>query len=207
MFDQQDGQVKPVVDEVDQIHQFDDLLWIHAGSRFIQQQQLRVGMPARGQFPPGAADRMAGFWLFHSEYLPVKIARKSMACSVSSFSFTEKFLAAQNAVCQGYNLHADGKRCGHYPARIRFGKQTDILEGPSNSLAGDFEWFHAGNGFTLKHDTCRGWGIEAGDQVENSGLSCAVWSDQARQVTLVQGDIKILHRAQTAKVLGQAFDF
>ena len=50
MFDQQDGQLELIPDEVDQFHQLADLVGVHAGGWFIQQEQVWIGSQGAGDF-------------------------------------------------------------------------------------------------------------------------------------------------------------
>jgi len=52
MLDKQDGQLKFLLDPVDEFHKLGNLPGIHAGGRFIQEEQLRSRGEGPGDFQP-----------------------------------------------------------------------------------------------------------------------------------------------------------
>ena len=65
-----------------------------------------------------------------------------------------------------------------------FLEDTDVLKGPRNAHARDLVRLAAGQVVALKVNPATGWWQQAGDQVEDRGLACAVRTNQAEDTAL-----------------------
>ncbi len=80
-------------------------------------------------------------------------------------------------------------------------EQADILECPRNAHVRDSVWFKPKNGLLPELDRTRGWFVDTGDQVENSGLACSVRADKADNAALRHIETHISHSSEAAKFL------
>src|SRR5205085_604889 len=78
-------------------------------------------------------------------------------------------------------------------------KETDVLKGARDTLAGDFMRLLSDNRFPLETDFAFARLIDSGDQIENGGLAGAVWTDQSDQFLFPDGQVQRRHRRQAAE--------
>ncbi len=89
----------------------------------------------------------------------------------------------------------------HVVQRAQLGEQPDVLKGAGEAAARNQERLHAGDVLPVQRDLSLGGRIDAGDDVEQCGLACAVWSDDADDLALFNMDIDIGQRSQAAELL------
>ena len=78
-------------------------------------------------------------------------------------------------------------------------KQTDVLEGPGDSGLVYFRGFLAGNVDSRQLNASRVRLIYACQQIENSGLTGSVGTDETVKLSLFYADLKIINCLKAAK--------
>ena len=79
-------------------------------------------------------------------------------------------------------------------------EQTDVLEGTGDAHAVDLDGGLARAVHAVDDDRAARGLIDAGQQVEDRGLACTVRADQTCDLRPADGQIKVVHGAQTAEV-------
>ena len=91
------------------------------------------------------------------------------------------------------------KTCLHIVQHRQILKQTDVLEGPGNAGLVYFRGFPAGNVDSCQLNASRIRLIYACQQIENSGLTGSVGTDETVKLSLLYADLKIINCLKAAK--------
>ena len=211
MLDKQDGQVEMVTDGLDEVHELDTFLRVHAGGGFVQQQHAGLGGQGAGdlQTALGTVGQVAG--LFVPQILQVHGLQQAVG-DVDGFLL---FAAGGGVAGQGApdaGLGAAVAADHHVLQHGHVAEQTDVLEGAGHAQRRDevglapVEQMLLAVGAVQVHGAFRGL-VDAGDAVEEGGLAGAVGADEGHDLTFVDGQVQLVEGAQTAEVTRQALDF
>ena len=92
------------------------------------------------------------------------------------------------------------KTCLHIVQHRQILKQTDVLEGPGNAGLVYFRGFPAGNVDSCQLNASRIRLIYACQQIENSGLTGSVGTDEAVKLSLFYADLKLSTALRPPKI-------
>ena len=198
MLHQQDGEAILVLDEADELHQLDFLGRVHPGGGFIQQQQLR----ARGE---GADD-----------FQPALVAvGQALGRCVGEFSELEKlqhvhdlrgdFLllvpkdrpARERVRDAADDVQVEGD--AHVVEDRERREEADVLERPRDAVLGDLVGCEAVDVVAAERDAALGRLIDAGDEVEDSGLTRAVRPDEPKELVGLNLEVERVDRCEAAE--------
>ena len=76
-----------------------------------------------------------------------------------------------------------------------------------NAHLGHLMGLGLGNVLAAVDDMPAGGGVDAGDEVEEGGLSRAVWPQESLDFPLFNEEVQVVHDSQPAKAFGQARGF
>ena len=88
----------------------------------------------------------------------------------------------------------------HIVLRGHICKQADILECTGDAHTGHLAGLHTLCVDAFEQHRTAGRLINTGQQIENGGLTGTVGTDQTGNLGRANGDVKAIHRRQTAKV-------
>ena len=198
MLNQQHGHLKLFANQRNGFHQFCGFGRVHACRRFIQKQQRGVGSQCAGNlqlalfairqiFCGGIGKR------FHAKYR--KQCHGFFACGLFFFPV---FRGTQQCGCHAVST-APIIRHQHIIQHRHLFKQTDILKGTRCADANNLLRLFAGYVLPVQRDTAGSGLINAGEQVENSGFACAIWSNEADKFAFGDFNRKVFYCLEAAK--------
>ena len=198
MLDQQDRNAEPVADCVDAFQQVLGLGRVHAGGRLIKQQQLHAGCERTRDFELalGAVRQVRRLRL--GETFKLENPQQVDGLPMHLLLFTPEARGAEN---RATHVVAEGfvERDKHVLLNRHLLEQADILESSSDAGANDLIGFLAVHFLAVQPEFAVGGLVHAGEQVEDGRLTGAVRSDQADELTLVDGHVEIVDSAQTTE--------
>lgn len=190
MFDQQNGDAETVADRVDAVQQILGFRRIHACRRLVKQQQFHAGRQRSCDFQ-----------------LTLRSIRQ-----IRGFGFGQSFQSENTQQVYGFGMHVafllpEGRRAEDRTAQpvgegfverhkhVLFDRhlieQSNVLEGSCDSRTHDLIRFLAVHAFAVEEElTFRGL-VNAGQQVEHSGLACAVRPDQTDKFARIDGHVEV----------------
>ena len=85
----------------------------------------------------------------------------------------------------------------------KFREEPDVLEGSGDARLGDPVGLLTGDRFALVVDHAFRGRVVTGDHVEEGRLACAVWSDEADDLVLLEGEVKVVDGDEAAELHGE----
>ena len=206
VLDQQDRDAQIVAHALDQRHRVCCFQRVHAGSRLVQEHELRIGRqsPCNLQSPLKSVGKVLGERLAFAAQSNIRqqllsaLVRlglllhhrpQSQQCAVPS-----RFQAA---------VHADQ----HILESGHVAEETDILEGPSQPQRSGAIGTQAADLLAIEQHLTRRRSVKAGDHVEKGRLASAVRADQTGDRAFLDIEVESAHRGQAAKMLADFSSF
>ena len=189
-----------------QLIHLNGFLGVQSGSGFVQKNQARLHRQRAGNFQAfectvghavgtGIDISLQAHKTHQLGSLGVQLAVAPFECWPTQGSFEQVAVQAQvgthHHVLDGAHVHAD----------------LQVLKGARHAPAGQLIRRFAGDGFAIEQNASGGGCVNAGDQVEQRGFTCAVGANHRIHNSCVDGKADVLHRLDTTKVDGQVFDF
>ena len=192
-----------VTDAVDQLAQHHFLRRVHARSRFVERDELRVGGQSAGNFqaPLVAVTQGAGLVVGKFGYAHI-VQQLARARGNGSFFGLEGPRAEHGA--QQAGVGADVAPDHHVFQRSHFGKQANVLKGSRDARLCHGVHRRGLVGLTRQGKRAAVGRVQTGQDVKEGRFSSAVGADQAVNLAALDLDAHIAERLQSAKTLGYA---
>ena len=206
MLDQEDRHVEVVADKTDRVHQLRRLVRVHARSRLIEQQQLRIGRHgARDLQLALLAVRQVGR---EQVALPVEVKDLEQLDRLLGDLFLALAESADVQTRLGEGIaNAVAETETDIVKHAHLAEQADILKRAGNAELVDLNRRLAVEADPVERDGARGGLVNAGQHVEDRRLAGTVRSDQTVQLPLFNGEIEAVDRLESAEPDGQILGF
>ncbi len=205
MLDDHDG-VAALVDALDKFQQAPGLGRVHAGGRFVQQQDLGVGGQRPGDLHLAlqAVGQVARF--------PVLVFGQAHFLQHLGGLLGGIFLvlAVAGGVQQGVQHIGPGMDVAahlHVFQHRKVLEQLDVLEGTHDAQLGHFLGGEVGDVPPVKQDLAGGHLVSAGAEIEKGGLAGAVGADDAEDLALFNLHVHVVDGFQAAEVFADGLAF
>ena len=199
MLDQEDRDPEVVADEADHPHQVLGLLRVHAGGRFVEEQELRLGRQC-------ARDLEAALGAVR------EVARGRVRVLVELHDLQElPGLAFDLALLRviGRETQDSGERIvphvvvvagPHVVEDRQVVEEADVLERSRDARLVDVHHALAGGVLAFKEDLAAGGLVDLGQEVEDGRLAGAVGADQADDLVVVDLQVQVVDGCQAAEI-------
>src|SRR5712691_4645526 len=206
VLDEEDRQ-PAVAHRADEARDLDPLIWVHAVRGFVEQQQLGARRQCASHL--GAAAVRVG----EAERRIIEPRLEPLAEEIDRGMDLRLGgpLGPKRAGPEGYRSQHAASRPVVRPQQdvLPYGqlrKHPDVLEGTGHPLVGDAMRRQPDEFPAEQADGSCGWPQDAGDQVEDRGLTGTVRPHEADDLALVDVDIEAVDGCESAKSASQAAD-
>ena len=199
MLDEQDGHFKFVADVVDDLQQLLGLGGVHAGRRFVEEQQLHVGGQRAGDLQPAllTVGQVVGLQVLLAG--EVDDFQQLLGAGGDLRLLLPVFLCAEDGV-----RHTVGRVLLHSGLNIlddcHLFEKADVLERPGDARLHDLVRFFAVHPLTAEVEGALGGLVDAGDEVKDCRLARAVGADEPDQLRLADLHVEVIHGLQAAEL-------
>ena len=190
VLNEQNGQTEFLAYPGDHRHEFFGLLRIHAGSRFIEKQQLWFSRQCPGNFQAALRAVRQVFGNLILFFVEFKDLQQLDGLLFNLCLFTKITAQAKHRL-QDAVFHMRMIGDFHIIEHAEFGKQADILERPRYAALRDLIRFQAEETLAIKINCpCRRL-VDPGQQVKCRRLACTIRANQSDELSFIDIYIKI----------------
>ena len=198
MLDKQHRHIKIISYKADSIHKLRCFVWIHAGSRLVKKQQLRLCCKSSCDLKLS----LIAVWKSRSKQtrLIVKLEnlQKLQRLCVHCLFNLEISWKSENA-CKGAVFIMIVKCDLDVVKHRHILKKSDVLECTGNACTVYFDSVFAGDVLSVKNDCAVCWLINACEHIEDSGLSCSVRPNKTIELTFFYCYAELVNCSESAE--------